>query len=156
MRILYFILITLMVFSCQSKETKNNPQTPAPIDATPLQQVPYPPVPQDVLQTIVTEGDHIDIVFYKLPISMSRDGQNDVILELARLTDTAPQARANCVADGRIFYQGKGQTLAEADIYINEGCYYVVFYKDNKPAYANGLTPEAIKFYRELTQNLPK
>lgn len=158
MRIVIILSAIAILFSCQSNEKPKAPAatTPATIAAPALQQVPYPPVPQDLLSTIVTKGDHVDIVFYKLPISMSRDGQKDVIQELARLTDQSPQARANCVADGRIFYQGGGETIAEADLYINEGCYYVVFYKDKKPTYANGLTPEAIQFFKQFTQQYQK
>lgn len=158
MRVVIILSAIAILFSCQSNEKPKKPvaSAPATIAAPTLQQVPYPPVPQDLLSMIVAKGDHIDIVFYKFPISMSRDGQQDVIQELSRLTDQSPQARANCVADGRIFYQGGGETLAEADLYVSEGCYYVVFYKDKKPAYANGLTPEAIQFFKQLTQQYQK
>ncbi len=152
MRIYIFIAISISLLSCQSNEKPKTPIAPPSPIVQALQTVPYPPVPQDILTTIATKGDHIDIVFYKLPISVSRDGQSDVRQELGRLTTQSPQARAGCVADGRIFYQGGGETLAEADLYINEGCYYVVFYKDNKPTYANGLTPQAIQFFNELTK----
>jgi hypothetical protein len=145
----YFILcFTLfIIISCQNKEKPtHSTATAAPSTA------PYPTVTQAYLEKIVRNGDHIDIVFYKYPISISRDGNADIIQELGRVTDQPPQAAPGCQADGRIFYNGKGQTIAEADIYIQPGCYYVVFYENGKPAYSNGLTPEAIKFYEDLTK----
>lgn len=151
MRIIIIFILAISFFSCNKKEPKS-PKISATIAAPSLQPVPYPPVPKDLINNIIAKGDHIDIVFYKFPISMSREGQSDVMEELARLTDQSPQARTNCVADGRIFYQGAGKTLAEADLYINDGCYYVVFYQDKKPTYANGLTPEAIQFFNQLTK----
>lgn len=151
MRCLLALAVIFLAVGCGPKDKPTGQSTGSQVGPA-TQAVPYPPVPQDYLENIVRNGDHIDIVFYKYPISVSRDGNADIIQELARLTDQTPQAAANCQPDGRIFYNGKGQTLAEADLYIKPDCYYVVFYKDGKPAYANGLTPEAIQFYDGLTK----
>jgi len=151
MRYLVILFTFVLAMGCQSKD-KPATQAASAQAGPSIQTVPYPPVPSDVLENIVTKGDHMDIVFYKYPISVSRDGKNDVIQELARLTDQSPKAATHCQPDGRIFYNGNGEMLAEADLYIQPDCYYVVFYKEGKPAYANGLTPEAIQFYDGLTK----
>ena len=139
MRYLLILFTIATVLGCQSKEKA--------ADAAP-----YPPVTGDYLENIIRNGDHIDVVFYKYPISMSRDGNADVIQELARITDFAPQTLGNCQPDGRIFYNGKGQTIAEADLYIQPNCNFIVFLQEGKPTFANTLTPEAIQFYDGLTK----
>ncbi len=143
MRYLLILLTLISVWSCGSKDKTTGGTATATL---------YPPVSQEMLETLVTKGDHIDIVFYKYPISVSRDGNPDVVQELARLSDQAPVSLGNCQPDGRIFYNGSGETLAEADLYIQPNCYFVVFYKDKKPTFANILTPEAIQFYDGLTR----
>ncbi len=151
MRYLFMLLVLSLVMACQTKEKPKGQNTPAQVGPA-TQAVPYPPVPDDYLANIVKNGDHLDIVFYKYPISLSRDGNPDIIQELGRITDQSPQAAANCQPDGRIFYNGNGITVAEADLYIQPDCYYVVFYEKGKPAYANGLTADAIQFYDKLTK----
>lgn len=141
MRYSLILFAIMIIFGCGSKDK-------AKADIT----APYPPVSQAILETLVSKGDHIDIVFYKYPISVSRDGNSDVVQELARLSNQAPATLGACQPDGRIFYNGSGETLAEADLYIQPNCNFVVFYKDGKPAFANTLTPEAIKFYDSLTK----
>ncbi|MFN7119878.1 MAG: hypothetical protein ACK4TA_23995 [Saprospiraceae bacterium] len=144
MRYLIGLLTCIIIaLGCQSKDKPGG--TTATTTA-------YPPISQEVLETIVTKGDHIDIVFYKYPISVSRDGNSDVVQELARLTAEAPATLGNCQPDGRIFYNGNGETLLEADLYIQPNCYFVVFMQNGKPAFANTLTNEAIQFYDGLTK----
>lgn len=151
MRYLLVLLTLSIMLGCQPKDKPTGQVTSTQVGPA-TQTVNYPPVSQDYLENIVKNADHIDIVFYKYPISVSRDGNADVIQELGRITDQAPLAAANCQPDGRIFYNGKGETIAEADLYIKPDCFYVVFYKAGKPIYANGLTAEAIKFYDDLTK----
>lgn len=150
-----YLLILLVLFAFLGCQSNNKPaaSTALPSQIGPaLQNVPYPPVPEDIYEKIVSKGDHMDIVFYKYPISVSRDGNKDVVQELTRLNGQTPKAATNCQPDGRMFFNGNGETLVEADLYVQPDCYYVVFYKDGKPAYASGLTPEAIQFYDSLTK----
>ncbi len=151
-RLLLLLIMILSTFACK-QAPDNNTESRQPAPATPqLITLSYPPVPQELIEMIALKGDHIDVIFYNMPISMSRDGSADVQQMLSQVSDQAPAQVAPCQSIGRIFFQGQGETLAEADLYLGENCNYYVFYKDGKQAYANLLTPDGIKLYENLTR----
>lgn len=155
-----FVLACAILLCIGCAENKKQPTTATPPAAppTPTQLVAmnYPSLPMDIVNLIGTQGDHIDVLFYNMPISMSRDGNADVQVMLSQISSQAPVSVAPCQAIGRIFFQGKGETFIEADLFFGENCNYYLFYKDNKPAYANLLLPDGIKLYDNLTRQYRK
>ncbi len=150
------ILFTLVLLSCQNND--KSPKTPPHIapQVPQLQEVPYPQAPNDLLEDIARRGDYIDYLFYRFPISMNRDGNDKVREGLMQLVRQTPRTYPGCQADGRVFFQSQGQVIVEADLFIQEGCFYMLFYKDGKPAYANALSPDAIQFFSNITQQFRK
>ncbi|MDX1942016.1 MAG: hypothetical protein SFU99_15750 [Saprospiraceae bacterium] len=149
-RLFLLIFVTLSLFACkQQPKDATSPTQTAP--ATQLTTLSYPPLPGAIANVIGTKGDHIDVLFFNMPISISRDGNPDVQQMLSHVSSEAPKQVAPCQAIGRIFFQGQGETLAEADIFLDENCNYYLFYENGKPAYANFLTPDGVKLYENLT-----
>ncbi|MBK7874112.1 MAG: hypothetical protein IPJ74_27420 [Saprospiraceae bacterium] len=149
-RLFLFILVILSLFACK-QESKNTASTAPTAPAVQLTTLSYPPLPADIATVIGTKGDHIDVLFYSMPISISRDGNPDVQQMLSHVSSEAPKQVAPCQAIGRIFFQAQGETLAEADLFLDENCNYYLFYVDGKPTYANFLTPDGVKLYENLT-----
>lgn len=150
-RILFFLLILFSSLACKQQSSDNNSTVQVAPAAPQLTTLSYPPLPQDIATKIGTSGDHIDVIFYNMPISISRDGNTDVQQMLSQVSDQAPTQVAPCQAIGRIFFQGQGETIAEADLYLGENCNYYVFMEKGKPTYANLLMPEGINLYEKLT-----
>ncbi len=147
----FIVFSVVLISSCNNQSSDNNNSgqatQPAPQQLTALD---YPTLPDDLVQTIGTRGDHIDVLFYNMPISISRDGNADVQQMLSHIGAQSPGQVAPCNPIGRIFFQGQGETIAEADLYLGENCNYYLFMIDNKPAYANALLPQGTSFYENL------
>jgi hypothetical protein len=149
-RFLILAALFLIAISCNNKTDNNNQNQSVQPTRQQLNALDYPPVPDDLVQEIGTQGDHIDVIFYNMPISISRNGNADVQQMLSQVGDQAPGQVAPCNPIGRIFFQGQGETIAEADLYLGENCNYYLFMIENKPAYANVLLPQGVKFYENL------
>lgn len=147
----FFIIIILfaVTISCNNKQSNDNSQTTQPAEQQ-LNALDYPTLPNDLIQEIGTKGDHIDVLFYDMPISISRDGNADVQQMLSHVGNQAPGQVALCNPIGRIFFQGQGETIAEADLYLGENCNYYLFMVNNKPTYANVLLPQGTQFYENI------
>jgi len=55
-----------------------------------------------------------------------------------------------CKSMGRIFYQIDGENVLMAEMYFSPDCTYLVFLQDEKPAYANYLTPQAVQYFNNI------
>ncbi len=149
-RFLILAALFLIAISCNNKTDNNNQNQSVQPTRQQLNALDYPPLPDDLVQEIGTQGDHIDVIFYNMPISISRNGNADVQQMLSQVGGQAPGQVAPCNPIGRIFFQGQGETIAEADLYLGENCNYYLFMIENKPAYANVLLPQGVKFYENL------
>ncbi len=143
------LIVAVMSVGCKKNTSSESRKIATP--SAPMVTLNYPSIPYEIVENIAAKADHLDVIFYNLPISMSRDGNPDVQQMLTHISDQVPTQVAKCPAIGRVFFQGEGKTLAEADIFLGEGCNYYLFYKDGKPAYANLLLPEGIKLYENIT-----
>lgn len=150
-RTLFLLMITVAFVACKNdKTTDNTTQAASPTTQSSLNTLSYPSVPEELVVNIGTKGDHIDVIFYNMPISISRDGNDDVQQMLSHVSQQPPTQVAVCNPIGRIFFQGQGETLAEADLYLGENCNYYLFMVDGKPTYANALLPEGTKFFENI------
>jgi len=149
-RFLILPALFLIAMSCNNKTDNNNQNQSVQPSQQQLNELDYPSMPDEMVQEIGTKGDQIDVIFYNMPISISRSGNADVQQMLSQVGNQAPAQVAPCNPIGRIFFQAQGETIAEADLYLGENCNYYLFMVDNKPAYANALLPQGIKFYENL------
>lgn len=160
-RLLIFCLI-LTVTACNSETKKEVPvtpktETPAPNTKaeakTPAStSLPLPALTTEKALYLWENCDYIDYVFYELPFSMSIDDQPNIQSTIRHISASpVPQLKSACKSIGRIFYQVKGENALSAEFYFSmkEGCFYLVFMEDNKPAYANLLTQDAVAYYQK-------
>jgi hypothetical protein len=109
-----------------------------------------PGLPIEILRTLVAECDYIDVVIYNPPFSMNQQDQANVRGSIQHISETPAKHNPANQALGRIFYQAKGETLLEADIFLSPGATYFLFYQDKKPAFANALTEQGVYFYANI------
>lgn len=146
----FFFACCLLLTSCTNSsstenKTENKPTVTNPSNAT---NAKYPIKTLASLQELYRQCTFIDFSFYELPVSMSFDNSASIQQILRLLSMDAPNITATCKPTGRAFFQRDGEDIAEAEFYLTEGCYYFVFFENNKPAYANLLTEEGITWYK--------
>ena len=164
-RLLYFLCLSLLfsAIACSSggadTETADAVEEPlmppaappAPADAAKI----YEPIPVDRLEYLFYNCDYIDYVFYQTNFSLSQSEKEAIQATLVAIGADAPVIDPSCQPIGRIFFQVDGQNAEEADIYLSsQQCLYYIWMEDGKPAYANVMTEQAVKFYANVFQQV--
>lgn len=163
MRLLPFLLL-IFLWSCNNDTSQKTPaETTTPVEttapaATSKGEVLYPIYPEAKLRYLFENTDYIDYVYYELPMSMSLKEKGSVQYAISHVSLQAPKINANCKSLGRIFYQLKGENIAEAEMVFNapENCSYFVFYENGKKAYANEMTDQGKKYLQDNIMNAVK
>ena len=154
---IYFVLFVLSIFvACTSNNNStNNQQTNPPTTSTPApaatQNIPLlPKLPKAEADNLWNNCTYIDLVFYDLPFSMSVDNQPGIRSNLIMIANKQVSQNPNCKSIGRVIYQVDGNIVMEADMFYGEGCNYFVFYKNDKPVYANSMTADGVKYFTNI------
>lgn len=156
---LYTLLITLSfaLISCGGEASKKETST---ANAKPSQSAPTAPkpgvknqvalesIPRSVIMDLWQNCTYIDYIFHDLPFSMSQDEKESI---QANLNYIATEAQAyipnNCKAMARQMFHVGGDIVLECDVYLSDNCQFYVFVENEKPKYANKMTPDALKFF---------
>jgi len=147
MRPLFLIAIFALSFSaCKQKSSQGGTQAAGPAPE------PWPTLPMEILRVLVAECDYIDLIMYNPQFSMSVNKRNDVVASIQQISEAAvahdPSGPQQPL--GRMFFNAKGETLLEADLYLSPQSGYFVFYQDGKQAYANAMTEQGAAFYNQV------
>jgi len=113
-------------------------------------------IPEKVYLRLLAECDYVDILFFDSPVSMGQDDYAGIQSTLTFITKQIAKPAPDCKPLGRISYMIKGEIIAEADFYCSEGCTYMLFMEDNKPKYANVLSPNGIQFFQNILLQIQK
>ena len=113
----------------------------------------YPSITQEEMIDLFNRCDYVDYIFYDFSFSISQGEKPAIQAALNHVSKSIAKINTNCKPIGRIFYQIEGVNVLEADIYFAEGCQYYLFYKDQKPVYANELSPAGVAFYQSVFKN---
>lgn len=103
----------------------------------------------DISQLYAT-ADHVDIIFYDLPISVNQDDPSSVKNTVLYISPASPNITTACKPLGRLSWMSKGSILKEADIFIDEGCQYLLFMEGQAPVAANALSQGGIDFFKNI------
>ncbi len=137
----YWIFVAVFIFlqNCQNKTSSDNAESV------------YPGIPEADMKLLIDSCDYIDYILYDYSFSISQSEKNQIIAALQHIgSPLTADADPNCKPVGRIFFQVKGENVAEADIYFGENCQYYVFLEGDQPKYANQLTATGIAFYNNI------
>jgi len=155
-----FYLFFLLIFAVACKESpKQAKQTETPTPQPQPQVVlekPYPSVPEETLQLLWEKCDYIDFIYYYHDFAMNQSDQPNIRGTLKHISAEVPGVDPSCQPIGRLFYQINGENALEGDLYMDNKCQYMIFYKEGQQAYANKLTPMGVKFYTQIFTNINK
>ena len=152
MKTLYYICLMGLFISCQNSSESTSNQTQ---QTEASKQVPTGPefksIPQELALKIFNEVDLIDYIFHIYPFSMSQDQKPSI---QANVSYISPEAQSYIPANqkpiARQFYAIEGNIFLEADVYFSETDQFYVFIQENKPVYANKMSPAGIQFFNAM------
>jgi hypothetical protein len=144
-----FVLLLLIgwsTWSCQSKKDSDT-QTTAPSE-----NPAYPQLSREELTRLFNTATQVDIIFFNHPVSVNQDNPASVRNTVKYISPDAPAnpVSSRCKALGRMSWQADGEIIYEADVYIEEGCMYLLFMRDNKPIAAHALAREGFEFFNTI------
>ena len=140
------LLLLLLNWSCQSPGEEQKTDGRASTNRT------MAGMSQAKFDLLIENCDYIDFILYNYDFSISQNQKSQIIGTLQQIGPPLSEIPSNCNSIGRIFFQSKGENIAEADIYFSEGCTYYYFLEDNKPTYAHQLSNNGILFYNQIFQ----
>ncbi len=151
--ILCFLLFSFI--ACEpsaSSTTSTTTSTAVPTPKAAPTGTPLPSMSQEEMMYLFNNCDYIDYVFYSTNFSISQNTQESIRSMLNMISPTTATLNPNCKAIGRVFYQVKGENYAEADLYFQEGCTYLVFLEKNKPIAGHILTDQGVAYFNNIFQ----
>lgn len=113
--------------------------------------VPLESIPKDIVMNLWDKCTYIDYIFHSLPFSMSQDEQESIRANLNYIA-TIPQTNipTDCKPIARQMFHIGGDIVLECDVYLSETCQFYVFVENEKPIYANKMTPDGLKFFSTM------
>ncbi len=152
------LLVSTMIFSACNGGTKTSEKTPQttnkPATAAPQSTIDpadqLPSITNEIMDDLWTNCDAVDFLFYDLPISMNQEDQASIRQTLKHVSTTPARINKGCKPIGRIFFNGQGESLMEAEIVFNKQCQYYIFYENKKKTYANQMAKEGVDFMNKI------
>jgi hypothetical protein len=105
-----------------------------------------PPLPEQERMALFSTTLAIDIITYKLNISLSYNDQSSIREMVSFITPNQGTWTKGCESAGRISFMTREGIGQEAELVIHQGCKALVWMKDGKMAYMNALTDEGLEF----------
>jgi len=155
----FIILASLCFLGCGSTETAKKPaaQNGASTQATPAKpagaknQVALESIPRSTIMKLWNSCTYIDYIFHDLPFSMSQDESESIQANLNYISSEAqPFIPSNCKSIARQMFHVGGDIVLEADVYLSDVCQFYVFVENEKPVYANKMSPSALQFFSTM------
>lgn len=153
------LLIGLSIISCKQEPrgVQPEPDTNTQKEVVKPQEtkISYPMIDQATMTEIASKCTQVDYIFYNLPISLNQSKPEAIRKNIMFIGGAGVSGiPAGCRPMGRKFFAGDGETIIEADMYLNPelGCAFYIFHVDGKPKFANMMTQEAVNFYMNVFQ----
>lgn len=153
----YQIAIILMIsisflVSCGDGASSSTKKTTTPNAQSTAAALPT--IPKEIFKNLWDNCTGIDFIFHELPFSMSQTEQASIRNNLTYF-DNKPVAEfpVHCKPIGRIFFQAKGEVAHDIDLYYSDGCQYFVLMENERPKYANRMTPKGVEFFNNMLLN---
>lgn len=99
---------------------------------------------------LYVQAEKVDMIFYNHPISVNQEDAASVKNTAMYVMPTPPSVTAKCNPLGRIAWLAGGAILREADVYVGNGCNYLLFIENNQPVAANALATAGMDFFNHI------
>lgn len=150
--VLFLLPAFLLTSACQSK--KNSEATEANAEEKKIIDLKLPFLSSEEVNKLYATAEKVDMIFYELPISVNQEEEASVKNTVLYIVPASPRVTAQCKPLGRLAWLADGVILREADVFVGEGCQYLLFMENNQPAWANAIAPEAIQFFNNITSQV--
>lgn len=148
---LLFIIVMLFAVLSACKNQKDNTSindTPTTESISKGPSLPF--LQSSEVNTLYSKAESVDIIFYKLPISVNQDDPTSAKNTALYVVPASPNITSTCEPVGRLSWISNGKIFREADFYIGEGCNHFVFMENGQPAYKNAMSPEGLQFFQTV------
>ena len=151
-KLLLFCFVFILGIGCKDAPKEAAKTVPAP---APVEQL--APLTNEFFGQYLQPVDYVDIVLYHQGFSMNISQPGSIQSLFSGLTGEAVMPEASCPAQGRIFFNSKGQTMTEADLhFIPNQCAILVFYIGGKKVYASKLNETGANIFNNYFANAAK
>lgn len=141
------ILVSLLS-ACQQKKDTGASEVSTETSTSRPTQLPF--LQSVDVNTLYSIGQSVDIIFYKLPISVSQDDAASVKNSVLYIVPALPAISGKCEAVGRMSWLSDGKIIREADFFLGQGCNYFEFMENGQPAYRNAMAPAGVEFFTTI------
>jgi len=143
----YLPLLCILLLGLMSCDTRSTPSGNA--DAA-KSSVDWKTVDPLIIDSLKRDCEAVDLIFYKLPISMSINERKEIVENLETIGPKVGKWTNKCVSSGRFFYQVKGKVTLEAELFLSDSCNAMVFYRDRKYMGLNMITPKGVDLLNSI------
>ncbi len=141
------ILIIMLFSQCSGEKGSQSANAEKP-KAKAAVQTSLPSLPEERLIRLWEQATHLDYIFLELPISMNMDNQEAIRTSLVNMDPIGTNLHPNCKQhDGNMVFSINGNIVEECMFYFRNDCKYYVWLENGKPAYANPMNENGIKFF---------
>jgi hypothetical protein len=148
---LFTLLLSFtLLFSCKPAVTEGVEETKKDTSTS------LPALGNTELTELYAAAERADIIFYNLPISVDQDDATSAKNSVLYVSPTSQEMNPACKPLGRITWMTNGSIFKEADIYIDQGCQYFVFIKNNQPMAVNAMSQSGVLFFQNVIEQVKK
>lgn len=145
--LILLLCLTLAVsMSCKSESAPSQETEQVAEPSVPA----YPALGNEVVSDLYAKADKVDIIFFYLPVSVNQEDPATVKSTVLYISPAAPKITAECKSVARISWISDGTIIREADVYVADGCEYLLFMEDSKPVAANAMSQAGIQFFKNI------
>ena len=137
-------------WACQAKKNTETVEAETTAPAIPS----YPALGNEEVSRIYSQADHVDIIFYDLPISVSQDDPASVKNTALYVSPASPNITNQCKPIARLSWMAQGTIMREADVHVDTGCVYLLFYENSKPVAANAMQQAGVDFFQNIIRQV--
>jgi|GEM_PF-851599 len=140
----------ILTTGCRNKKTSDSSGETKSTSSSAGTEASLPFLSSQDVNTLYSQAEKADIIFYQLPISVSQDDPGSAKNSVLYIVPASPNITSQCEPVGRLSWNSNGVIVREADFYIGEGCNHFVFIENGKPVYKNAMSPEGVQFFQTI------
>jgi hypothetical protein len=152
-RTLYLLLLlTAIGTACGKRQAAAETQQAATPDSTAVHIIDpaMPHLTSEEVNVLFNAAEKVDMIFYNHPISVTQEDTPSVRNTVRYIMPTPPNVTARCNPLGRLAWLAGGTIMREADVYMGNGCNYLLFMQNNQPVAANAMANEGVQFFTNI------
>jgi len=143
---LYLFSSALVMYACKPATKENTSEIKPSTAATSS----YPSLSNEEITKLYSIAEKVDMIFYNLPMSVNQDDAASAKNTVLYISPAPAIIANNCKPLGRLSWISQGVIVQEADIYVNTGCQYMIFMKNNQPVAANAMSESGVEFFNQI------